>query len=319
MHFQATFKATYGSALSAFLNSDARKRAGLLATFMLLAACAGSDPDPQSNNDVIAEEPDDGLLEPVASAEQFVSAMSSAMESVSPQSRSMLGLPVDMAFDALEVSQPAPALSADGAGASQNFSQTYTLEARVDENDIVKYNGEHLFVAKNRAFICCYLDVPTPLPILEPGPVDTSASNTSASNTTGVTLTATEFVVEPVSSDALVDARFAPEYEPPSAEIRVLVTDTGSASAEEVALIELDQRGHVNGMYLHNNQLVALSTQNSFLPYGAHFMDFRIWQQQQVNVDIYSVANARAPDRLHQLEVQGGLVDSRRIGDTLYL
>ncbi|MBT8140169.1 MAG: beta-propeller domain-containing protein [Gammaproteobacteria bacterium] len=322
MLYQINFRRPHDAAFA-----NQKWRWPVIVATVLLSACAGGGPDSQSVDETIFGEPGDGLLEPVESSLQFVTAMSSAMETVHTQARNVPGLPVEIAFDT-RAAQPVPALAAEAGGDAQNFSQTYTLEARVDENDIVKYNGEHLFVAKNRAFICCYIREPLPDNVLLATPDVASAEELAGEldgaavpiiydeSSVGVSA-ATESATE--SAAAFLDARFAPEYQPPSSEIRVLATNAVDATAQQLATIKLEQRGYTNGMYLHNDKLVALSTQNSFLPYGAHFFDYWAWHRQQVNVDIYSVENAQEPESLYKLEVEGGLVDSRRIGNTLYL
>ena len=39
----------------------------------------------------------------------------------------------------------------------QSYTTTYTLEASVDEHDVVKYDGEHLFIAPSRSMDCCFI------------------------------------------------------------------------------------------------------------------------------------------------------------------
>lgn len=41
--------------------------------------------------------------------------------------------------------------------AGQSYTTTYTLEASVDEHDVVKYDGEHLFIAPSRSMDCCFI------------------------------------------------------------------------------------------------------------------------------------------------------------------
>jgi uncharacterized secreted protein with C-terminal beta-propeller domain len=38
-----------------------------------------------------------------------------------------------------------------------SFTTTYTLEASVDEHDVVKYDGDHLFIAPSRSMDCCFV------------------------------------------------------------------------------------------------------------------------------------------------------------------
>ena len=46
---------------------------------------------------------------------------------------------------------------AGGSTESVSFTGTYTLEAEVDEYDVVKYNGSHLFIAPTRGMDCCFI------------------------------------------------------------------------------------------------------------------------------------------------------------------
>ena len=49
--------------------------------------------------------------------------------------------------------------SGDGGSPTEtvSFTGTYTLEAKVDEYDVVKYNGERLFIAPTRGMDCCFV------------------------------------------------------------------------------------------------------------------------------------------------------------------
>ena len=41
--------------------------------------------------------------------------------------------------------------------ASEAFTTTYTQETSVDEHDVVKYDGRHLYIAPSRGMRCCFL------------------------------------------------------------------------------------------------------------------------------------------------------------------
>src|SRR5205814_9182249 len=42
-------------------------------------------------------------------------------------------------------------------GAQTSFTGTYTQEPNVDEFDVVRYDGEHLYVAPQRYVTCCFV------------------------------------------------------------------------------------------------------------------------------------------------------------------
>ncbi|MGB5324458.1 MAG: beta-propeller domain-containing protein [Pseudomonadales bacterium] len=297
-----------------------------------LFACGGSGPQtPDAAGEIAADEPTDGLLEPVATEAQFVAAMSAAMEAPQQEARFAPGLPAELSLDAMNA-----APEADTGSSGAGFSQTYTLETDVDEYDILKYDGRHLYIARNRAPICCYID-PLPLPVdvlpVDVLPVDVLPVDVLPVDVLPVEILPVEILhTETAEPDvpvaqigveenlrAAAVADIAPEYQPPTGVIRVLATDIAAATATELATIELPARGYVSGMYLHNGKLAALSTQNSFFPYGPHFFERYAWYQQQVNLDIYSVEDAANPEPRYKIEIEGGLVESRRIGNTVYL
>ncbi len=51
--------------------------------------------------------------------------------------------------------------NADGVFATEDsgrsFITTYTLEASVNELDVIKYDGDHLFIAPSRSMDCCFV------------------------------------------------------------------------------------------------------------------------------------------------------------------
>ena len=62
--------------------------------------------------------------------------------------------------DAMVMDSPA-AETASGDSASSKFTTTYTLEG-VDD-DAVKYDGNHLFIAPSRSMDCCFIVEPLPV------------------------------------------------------------------------------------------------------------------------------------------------------------
>ena len=65
-------------------------------------------------------------------------------------------------------------LALAGAAEDANYTGTYTQELNVDELDVVRYDGTHLFVAPKRFFHCCFVLGNTPEPAGDPLPPERS-------------------------------------------------------------------------------------------------------------------------------------------------
>ncbi|MDA8781979.1 beta-propeller domain-containing protein [Porticoccaceae bacterium] len=175
-------------------------------------------------------------------------------------------------------------LAEDASQSSTGFTTTYTVEANVDEHDYVKYNGDHLFIAPSRGMDCCFI-------------VDDIA------------------VAEPME-DAAVEAVTEFSYD---RSIRILATDPSSATANQVASIELPENRTVEGLYNSGTQLVSISSTGWWGAYGERFADPMIWQAQTTAVDIYDISNIAEPSNQMQIEMQGAFVNSRKKDDVVYL
>jgi uncharacterized secreted protein with C-terminal beta-propeller domain len=170
---------------------------------------------------------------------------------------------------------------------ASGYTTTYTLENNVDEHDAVKYNGEHLFIAPSRSMDCCFI-------------VDDMAL-----------VTETEEQAE--QSDAV------PAPQKSARSIRILETDPENAGATEVGTIELGDTRTVEGLYTQDNQLVSISSSGWWGIYGDSFARVSNWGGQSTALDIYDISDVTAPTAQMQIEFQGGFVNSRKKGDTIYL
>ncbi len=163
---------------------------------------------------------------------------------------------------------------------SSGFTTTYRLEANVDEHDFVKYDGEHLFVAPTRGAECCFL-------------------------------------LEPLSAD---DALLPP---PPPADgprrIRIMETNPSAASASEVGAIELEEGFSVEGLYIQGQTVAAIASSAWWGQHGDAFSSMFAWRAQSVGLRLYDVDDPSSPTQSYSLELDGALVTSRRIGDTVLL
>ncbi len=225
-----------------------------LATLLALTACGGS-----SSSSTGPEEPAAGLLKPVATAAELEASIKTALTTV--------GL---SASDVLASAGGAP----EPAG---NFTGTYTQEKNVDEFDVVRYDGEHLYVAPRRLFHCCFgaLEVP---------------------------------------SDGAVNTG-----NPAVASIRMLETDPASASATLAGTIPLDEGVSVQGMYVDGNRLFALTAELFYGSYGDGWSSLAIWAPEKLGFRIYDVTDKSAPVQETSVSIDGVFVDSRRIGNVVYI
>ena len=172
-----------------------------------------------------------------------------------------------------------------------SYTTTYTLENNVDEHDAVKYDGEHLFIAPSRSMDCCFI-------------VDDLVMVAEA-----------EEDIE--QSDAIPEPQ--PEPQESDRSIRILETDPENAGAAEVGTIELDNSRTVEGLYTQDDQLVSISSSGWWGIYGESFARVSNWEGQTTALDIYDISDITAPTPQMQIEFQGGFVNSRKKGDTIYL
>ena len=168
--------------------------------------------------------------------------------------------------------------------ASTNFTTTYNLEANIDEHDAVKYNGNHLFIAPSRSMDCC-------------------------------------FIFEDIASEIDSNTASAADAVPRADDhgIRILSTDPDNGTASEVSTIELSDSRTIEGLYTHNTQLAAISSTSWWGSYGDAFSRVSQWQAQTTGLSIYDISDASAPSPQLEIEFEGGFVNSRKVGDTIYI
>jgi hypothetical protein len=107
--------------------------------------------------------------------------------------------------------------------------------------------------------------------------------------------------------------------EPGAAAIRILATDPGSASAVQAGTIPLEQDVSVQGMYVDGNRLFALTATAYFGSYGQLWARPEIWAPERLGFRIYDVSDRSAPVQEADVSIDGVFVESRRIGDVVYI
>lgn len=244
---------------------------------LLVTGCGGGgggDASPPVTEEPPAPPPP-GLLMPVESADEFGQSLRDALEGAE-----YLNSGDNLVFALEEDADGVPIASFDsGAATNRAFSGTTLQESGVDEADLVKYDGEYMYV-----------------------------------------------VAAPAADryDARVGI-FAPEgAETLPTAVRILRTDPATASVEEVGniLLEDERAGSVNGLYLGTfsgaGQLVAVSQNNPFV-YWEFFASDYYWQNGNTLIQSFDVADVTAPTAAWSVSLQGSLLASRRIDNTLYV
>ena len=119
----------------------------------------------------------------------------------------------------------------------------------------------------------------------------------------------------------LADAQGAPA-DPgigPERSIRILATDPANGSAELASTIPLEDDISVQGMYVDGGRMFALTGQSIYGTYGELWADFAIWAPEKLGYRIYDVTDATQPALEFEATIDGIFVESRRIGNTVYI
>lgn len=113
----------------------------------------------------------------------------------------------------------------------------------------------------------------------------------------------------------------APVIEPPPIErsIRILATDPANGSADLVSEIPLEDGISVQGMYTTGDRMVALTGRSIYGTFGELWADFAIWAPEKLGFRVYDVSNAADPVLTFDATIDGVFVESRRIGNTVYI
>lgn len=185
----------------------------------------------------------------------------------------------------------APTASDSAVG---DFSTTYTLEASVDEHDILKYDGRILAIAPSRSG-CCFS--------VEPVMATDSAA---ADGSDGM-------LVSPAEVD------FAPAPKSVAAEVRLYRSLPESASAELLTTLSLEVEEATEGLYLNGETLQVLLSSAWWGRHGDALIAPENWQRQRVRVLSYGLGSPEQPEALHNVEIEGALVVSRRVGEYLFV
>ena len=106
----------------------------------------------------------------------------------------------------------------------------------------------------------------------------------------------------------------------PQRSIRILSTDADNAEATLAGTIPLEDNVSVQGMYLDGGRMFALTGESFYGGWGELWADIAIWEApEQLGYRIYDVTDATSPVLEIDAKIDGVFIDSRRIGNTVYI
>jgi len=251
----------------------------------------------KEDGDKASDEKPNVQLKAAISNSEFESEIKTILtRAVEDQSVSNLAFPELEAGDEVDTAVPAAEINATADASTEvNVSGTNLVEAGVDEADMVKSDGRHLFIGRQGKFNYHYYGDDA---ILLEQAKDTGIAEIDA-------------VIDPIPYS---ESRLEP------ASIRVMKLDNESPGTKELTTIEFPERvSSILGLYLSNlaedgkaNQLIAV-TSVRVGETNNYFRSKNTW------VIAYDVSNPEAPEKQWEFEVEGYHHTSRSMNGKLYL
>ncbi len=175
------------------------------------------------------------------------------------------------------------------------FSSTILQEAGVDEGDLIKTDGRHLYIA-----------VKSPYPYY--GFMD-GINEIVRGGKAG-------------ESSGEEEESFYQKY---ANKIRVMELSDSPPSVSESAAISLTESSIVESLYLVNGRgdglsdlLAVIGSGDSGTPMEDWFMPWN-WRSGRTTLELFNVSNPAKPAAAASLSIDGYLIASRRIGDIIYI
>ena len=106
---------------------------------------------------------------------------------------------------------------------------------------------------------------------------------------------------------------------PPDRSIRILETDPPGGSASLTSTIPLEDGISVQGMYVVDDRMFALTGTSIYGHFGGMWADVAIWAPEKLGYRIYDLSDPASPQLEIDATIDGVFVESRRIGDTVYI
>ena len=284
-----------------------------------LISCGGGGPSqpvaaPPTGGGTV-EPPPQGLLVALESPDAFKQKITAGFTTASSERAiavgdgavSSDGLDGGSDGGSLDVTSEGAAGDAAGGTETVSFTTTYTLETNVDEYDVVKYNGSQLFIAPSRGMDCCVVfEDEVAFDGLDEGGSDDGGSDAGGLDDGGAEGETTD------STDVAEDV-----LKTPVRGIRVLTTDASNGLAQETHRIPLAEDQSVEGLYLVDRNLIALTSTAWWGRHGDQFARPEGWLNQSVGLESFDLDEDFSAR--HSIRVEGALVNSRRTEAGIFL
>jgi len=105
----------------------------------------------------------------------------------------------------------------------------------------------------------------------------------------------------------------------PEKSIRIMSTDPSTAGIAQVGSIPLEDENTIEGLYLNNDKLALINSSGWWGRWGSSFETLDSWVEQSVGFKVYNSTNTESPEKLWEMEVEGGFVSSRKVGNKVHL
>lgn len=122
------------------------------------------------------------------------------------------------------------------------------------------------------------------------------------------------FILENAAADSAANTGNDPVQS-----IRILATDPASGTASVQGSIPLKADISVQGMYLAGDRMFALTARAFYGAFGGFWTGIDIWAPEELGFNIYDVSDPTSPSLDTEVTIDGVFVDSRRIGNTVYI
>ena len=272
--------------------------ASLVIILTLAAGCGsvriGSDGTSVNTNDLIQKRTYKYSLARFASSATMETYLKEAIEKQSLESSSSGGILTDTQTN----TSTNTIAGQEGIGSTDRsqavYSATNLQESGVDEADLIKSDGRHLYVA-----------------VKSPYPYYGFMENMSA-----------PVMTDGTGSSSGVDDPFYKAY---ANKIRVMELSDSPPAASEKGVISLTSSSFIDSLYLVTNRgdglsdlLAVIGTGSSGTPMDSWFMPW-YWRDGRTALELFNVSDPAKPSGMISLSIDGYLISSRRIGETLYI
>jgi len=183
------------------------------------------------------------------------------------------------------------------AAVPASLSETNLVDQGVDEADIVKSDGLHLFIGRQGSNKFIYYDQ---------GGIEIAVDEASVA-------------IDTVDG-RVVDFSPTEEFKAEPASIRIMALDNDTPSASETSVISLPERvSHILGLYISEKTAAGKAKQITVVASGTSRKDDTYYRLDNTQVISFDVSNPAKPEKLWDFEVEGNHHASRSMNGKLYL